>query len=59
MEHSLTTSRGKIHEKGFGGAKLGPKLGFLHFLKVASLVFLDITQDCYLGQCLTSSRGET
>ena len=27
----LTTSRDKIHEKGFGGAKLGPKLVFLHF----------------------------
>ena len=29
-----------------------------HFLKVASLVFLDIAQDCSLGQCLTSSRAE-
>ena len=27
-------------------------LGFCHFLKVASLVFLDIAQDCNLGQCL-------
>ena len=33
--------------------------GFCHFLKVASLVFLDIAQDCSLGQCLTSSRAET
>ena len=32
---------------------------FCHFLKVASLVFLDIAQDCILGQCLTSSRAET
>ena len=59
MEPCLTTSRDKIHEKRFGGTKLGPKLGSLDFLKVASLVFLDITQDCCLGQCLTSSRGET
>ena len=35
------------------------KKGFCHFLKVASLVFLDIAQDCSLGQCLTSSRAET
>ena len=59
VEHCLTTSRGKIYEKKIGSAKLGPKLGFLHFLKVASLVFLDIAQDCCLGQCLTSSRAET
>ena len=43
---------------------LGTQIGsetrvFCHFLKVASLVFLDIVQDCNLGQCLTYSRGET
>ena len=62
MEHCLTPSSGKIHDKkigGGGGAKLGQKFGFLHFLKVASLVFLDIAQDCCLGQCLISSRAET
>ena len=64
MEHCLTPSNGKIHDKkiggnGGGGAKLGQKFGFLHFLKVASLVFLDIAQDCCLGQCLISSRAET
>ena len=32
---------------------------FYHFLKFASLVFLDIAQDGSLGQCLTSSRAET
>ena len=32
---------------------------FRHFLKVASLVSLDIAQDCSLGQCLTVSRAET
>ena len=32
---------------------------FWLFLKFASLVFLDIAQDCSLGQCLTSSRAET
>ena len=34
-------------------------MGFWHFLKVASLVFLDIAEDCSLGQCLTFSRAET
>ena len=33
-------------------------LGFLPFSQVLSLVFLDIAQDCSLGQCLTSSRAE-
>ena len=33
--------------------------GFCHFLKVASLFFLDIAQDCSLGPCATSSRAET
>ena len=32
------------------GHKLGPKLGFCHFLKIASLVFIDVAQDCSLGQ---------
>ena len=34
-------------------------LGFCHFLKAVSLVFLDIAQDCSLEQCVTSSRAET
>ena len=32
---------------------------FCYFLKVASLVFLDVAQDCSYGQCLTSNRAET
>ena len=51
-----STSRGKTNEKKFCGSKLGPKLGFS---QVSSLVFLDIAQDCSLGQFLTSSRAET
>ena len=43
----------------FGVAKLCLKLGFLHFLEFASLVFFDISQDCSLRQCLTSSTAET
>ena len=58
LEHCLTTSRGKIHGKISGGPKLGPKL-FLPFSQVASLYFLDIAQDCSLGQRLASSRAET
>ena len=43
---------------------LGPQAGseirvFAIFLKVASLVFLDIAQDCSLTQCLTSGRAES
>ena len=34
-------------------------IGFCHFLKVPSLVFPDIAEDCILGQCLTVSRAET
>ena len=29
LEHCLTTSRGKTHEKKYWGPKSGPKLGFL------------------------------
>ena len=47
-------------KKNIRGSKLGLKLeqGFCHFLKVPSLVFPDIVQDCSLGQCLTTSRAE-
>ena len=62
MEHCLD----KTFEKdwgggGGGGGKLGTKLrwGFSHFLKVPSLVFPDIAQDCSLGQCLIAIRAET
>ena len=46
-------------KKNYGGLKFGPKFGFWNFLKVALLVFLDIAQDCSLGQCLKSSRAGT
>ena len=35
------------------------KLGFSHFLKFSSLVFLEITYNDSLQQCITSSRGKT
>ena len=43
---------------------MGPQIGFeirffCHFLKVASLVFLNIAHSCSFEQCLTSSRAET
>ena len=38
---------------------MDPKLGFSPLLKFASLLFLDITQDCSLEQSLTSNRAET
>ena len=34
-------------------------ISFCHFLKVSSIVFPDIAEDCILGQCLTVSRAET
>ena len=64
MEQCLT-SRCKTHEKNLGGVGGGGWAqnwaqieGFCHFLKCASLVCLDIAQDCSLLQCLTSSRAE-
>ena len=50
----LTNKRRKM-----GGPNLDPKLGFSPLLKFASLLFLDITQDCSLEQSLTSNRAET
>ena len=41
------------------GPKLGSKLGFLPFVRVVSIIFLDVGQDCSFGQCLTFSRAET
>ena len=60
MEQCLT-SRCKTHEKNLGGVwaqNWAQNEGFCHFLKCASLVCLDIAQDCSLLQCLTSSRAE-
>ena len=37
---------------------MSPKLGFCYFLKVASLYFLDIAQNCSLGRYLKPSRAE-
>ena len=46
-------------KKNSGGPKLGPKWGFLLFFQDWIISFLDITQDCRSGQCLTSSRAGT
>ena len=46
-------------EKISGAPNWVQNLSFCHFLKVASLVFLDIAVNCILGQRLTSSRAET
>ena len=46
-------------KKVFGVPNWVRNYGFCHFLKVASLVFFDIAQDCSLVQCLPSSRAET
>ena len=43
------------------GPQVGSKIRVFAILplKVASLVFLDIAQDCSLGQCLTYGRAGT
>ena len=58
IAYTMSTSRCKTHEKKFGSPKLG-SWEFCHFLKFTSIVFLDIAQDCSLGQCITSSSTET
>ena len=40
-------------------AKIGPKIGFLPFVKFSSLVFLEIIYNDSLQQCITSSWGKT
>ena len=65
MGQCISPGRGRTCKK----KKIGdPNLGlmgqnwtqnFCYFLKVASLVFLDIARDCSLEQCVTSSRAET
>ena len=46
-------------KKNLGASNWVRNQGFCCFLKVESLVFLDIAQGCSLQQCLTSSRAET
>ena len=59
LEHCLIISRSKMYEKKIQGQQSGSEIKVCHFLKIASLVFIDIAQACNLGQCLTSSRAET
>ena len=59
LEHCVTTARGKTHGKTWGDPNGVQNWGFCHYIKVAPLVFVNIAQDCSLGQCLTSSRAET
>ena len=58
MEHFLTTNGSKAHEKNFEGPKLGSKLEYLPFLRGSISVFLDVAQDCRLGQCPASNRAD-
>ena len=60
----LVTDGARFLKKSFGSpnlTKIGPKTRFFfsHFLKFGSLVFLSITFDDRLEQCLTTSRGKT
>ena len=64
LQQCITCSRDKIHENIFWvqilskGAKIGPETRFYHFLNFDSLVFLEITYNDSLQQCLTCSRGK-
>ena len=53
------TSRGKTDEKTFRAQNWARNEGFCHFLTFASVLFLDIVQECGVGQFLTSSRDRT
>ena len=46
LEHCLTTSRDKPHEKISRALTWAKNYGFCHFLKVPTLVFLDIAHSC-------------
>ena len=65
MQQCTTSSSGKIKKKSgtkFGAkrAKIRPKISFFcHFLKLGSLVFLEVAYNDNLQQCTTSSRGTT
>ena len=62
MKQCLTTSRDNGYEKSFRDPQLCAKLGCLHFLmpfSLASIIFIDIAQDCSLGHCLKSGGAET
>ena len=65
VQQSVTSSRGKIHEKSFWGPKFVPKgpksglkLGFLSFSQVWFLGFLEIAYNDSVQQCVTSRRGK-
>ena len=67
LQQCLTSYRGETHEKKFFGTKFWPKRVkirskisfFCHFLKYGSLAFLDIAQDCSVGQGLIFRRAKT
>ena len=49
----------KTQGKKLGTQNWAQNYNSRHFLKVASLVFLDIAEDCNVGECLISSIAET
>ena len=65
LQQCLTYNRSKTHEKKFWGPNLGQRernqsrnLFFCHFLKLGSLVFLEIACNESLQQCITYLRGK-
>ena len=66
LQQFLTSNKGKIYEKRFGGLHLGQRgqnwvrnQVFWHFLKFGSLFFLEVAYNDSLQQCITSSRVKT
>ena len=66
MQEIRIYSRSKTYDKIFGGPKLGQnkpksglKLGFLPFLQVWFIGFVEIAYNDSLKQCLTSGGGNT
>ena len=65
LQQCLISSRRKTHKKflrpkfGSNEPKSGPRLVFCHFLKVGSLVFLEIPYNDSFQPCLISSTDKT
>ena len=58
FQQCLTSSRSKTHENKFWGPNLGQNRA-RYFLKIGSLVFLEVEYNDSLRQFRTSSRGKT
>ena len=58
LEHCQTTSRDKPHDKISRALTWAQNYGFCHFLKVATLVFLDIAHNCRAETSKTKQKKQ-